>query len=362
MKTLSFAALACLLVTLQVTARGQSETTMRDKGLTQVEGLRVGHYTLTERPTGCTVVLVDGEGVPGGVAQRGGAPGTRETDLLNPLNMIDKVNAIVLSGGSAYGLDAAQGVVRYLEERKIGWRVGAAGVVPIVPAAILFDLGFGDDPTVRPTADCGYWAAQAASEATVAEGNVGAGAGATVGKTGGRGRSMKSGIGSASITLPNGLTVAALVAVNAVGDVIDPATGQVVAGVRTADGMSLADSRRMLRDGSLLRDQAPQAGENTTIAVVATNARLTKTEINRVALMADDGLARALSPAHTIGDGDTVFALATGRWSGQAETSMVGALAAEALADAIVRAAAQAQSLNGVPSARELGTVPARFQ
>ena len=362
MKTQSFAALACLLLACQATARGQSETSMRDKGLTQVEGLRVGHYTLTERPTGCTVVLVDGEGAPGGVAQRGGAPGTRETDLLSPLNMVDKVNAIVLAGGSAYGLDAAQGVVRYLEERQIGWRVGAAGVVPIVPAAILFDLGFGDDPSIRPTADCGYWAAQAASEAAVAEGNVGAGAGATVGKTAGRGRSMKSGIGSASITLPNGLTVAALVAVNAVGDVIDPATGQVVAGVRTVDGTSLADARRLLRDGSLLRDVAPRAGENTTIAVVATNARLTKTEVNRVALMADDGLARALSPSHTIGDGDTVFALATGRWSGQADTSIIGALAAEVLADAIVRAATQARSLNGVPSARELGTVPARFQ
>ena len=361
MKRLSFAALACLLVGVQVSARGQSEAGMRNKGLTDVEGLRVGHYTLTERPTGCTVVLVDGEGVPGGVAQRGGAPGTRETDLLSPLNMVDKVNAIVLSGGSAYGLDAAQGVVRYLEERNIGWKVGA-GVVPIVPAAILFDLGFGDDQTIRPTADCGLRAAQAASEAAVAEGNVGAGAGATVGKTGGRGRSMKAGIGSASITLPNGLTVAALVAVNAVGDVIDPATGQVVAGVRSVDGKSLADARRLLRDGSLLGDEAPRAGENTTIAVVATNARLTKTEVNRVALMADDGLARALSPAHTIGDGDTVFALATGRWSGQADTSIIGALAAEALADAIVRAATQAQSLGGVPSARELGTVPARFQ
>ena len=334
---------------------------MRNKGLTDVEGLRVGHYTLTARPTGCTVVLVDGEGVPGGVAQWGGAPGTRETDLLSPLNLVDKVNAIVLSGGSAYGLDAAQGVVRYLEERNIGWKVGAS-VVPIVPAAILFDLEFGDDPTIRPTADCGLRAAQAASEAAVAEGNVGAGAGATVGKTGGPGRSMKAGIGSASITLPNGLTVAALVAVNAVGDVVDPTTGQVVAGVRSVDGKSLADARRLLRDGSLLRNEAPRAGENTTIAVVATNARLTKTEVNRVALMADDGLARALSPAHTIGDGDTVFALATGRWSGQADTSIIGALAAEALADAIVRAATQAQSLGGVPSARELRTVPARFQ
>jgi L-aminopeptidase/D-esterase-like protein len=275
---------------------------------------------------------------------------------------VDKVNAIVLSGGSAYGLDAAQGVVRYLEERKIGWKVGAAGVVPIVPSAILFDLGFGGDPTIRPTADCGYKAASAASDAAVAEGNIGAGAGATLGKVAGRDRSMKGGIGSASIKLPDGLVVAALVAVNAVGDVVDPATGQVVAGVRTPDGKSLADARKLLRDGSLQRAAVPRAAENTTIAVVATNARLTKTDTNRVALMADDGLAKALSPSHTIGDGDTVFALATGRWAGQAEASIIGALAAEVLAEAIVRAAVQAQSLGGLPSARELGTIPARYK
>jgi L-aminopeptidase/D-esterase-like protein len=335
---------------------------MRSKGLTEIEGLKVGHVTLSERPTGCTVVIVDGEGVPGGVAQRGGAPGTRETDLLDPLNLVDKVNAIVLSGGSAFGLDAAQGVSRYLEERKIGWNVGAAGVVPIVPSAILFDLGFGGDPKIRPTADCGYRAAGLASTEAVAEGNVGAGAGATVGKVAGRERSMKAGIGTAAIRLPNGLTVAALAAVNAVGDVIDPTTGQVVAGVRTPDGKSLADARKLLRDGSLTTAPVPRAPENTTIAVVATNARFTKTEVNRIALMADDGLARALSPSHTLGDGDTVFALATGRWSGQVDASIVGALAADALAEAIVRAAAQTQGLGGLPSARDLGTVPSRLK
>ena len=335
---------------------------MPGKGLTEVEGLKVGHVTLSERPTGCTVVLVDGEGVPGGVAQRGGAPGTRETDLLDPRNLVDKVNAIVLSGGSAFGLDAAQGVSRYLEERKIGWSVGAAGVVPIVPAAILFDLGFGGDPKIRPTADCGYRAAGLATAGPVAEGNVGAGAGATLGKVAGRERSMKGGVGTAAIRLPNGLTVAALAAVNAVGDVIDPTTGQVVAGVRTPDGKSLADARKLLRDGSLTTAAVPRAPENTTIAVVATNARLTKTEVNRIALMADDGLARALSPSHTIGDGDTVFALATGRWTGQVDASIVGALAADALAEAIVRAAAYAQGLGGLPAARDLGTVPARLK
>jgi L-aminopeptidase/D-esterase-like protein len=335
---------------------------MSNKGLTGVEGLKVGHFTLTERPTGCTVVLVEGDGAPGGVSQRGAAPGTRETDLLDPRNLVDKVNAIVLAGGSAFGLDAAQGVVRYLEERKIGWKVGAAGVVPIVPSAILFDLGFGGNPGIRPTADCGYRAAQAASDGAVAEGNVGAGAGATVGKVAGGGRAMKGGTGTAAIRLPNGLVVGALVAVNAIGDVIDPATGQVVAGVRRPDGKALADARTLLRDGSLLRAVAPRTGENSTIAVVATNAKLTKTEVNRVALMADDGLARAISPSHTIGDGDTVFALATGRWSGQADASIIGALAADVLSEAIVRAVSQAQGLGGLPSARDLGTVPARFK
>ena len=360
MKSIPLAIATTLVLAAAVAA--QSPRPVQSKGLTEVEGLRVGHETLSGRPTGCTVVLVDGEGASGGVSQRGGAPGTRETDLLSPLNLVDKVNAIVLAGGSAYGLDAAQGVVRYLEERKIGWNVGAAGVVPIVPSAILFDLGFGGDPKIRPTADCGYKAAMAASDVAVAEGNIGAGAGATLGKVAGRDRSMKGGIGSASIRLPDGLVVAALVAVNAVGDVVDPATGQVVAGVRTPDGKSLADARKLLRDGSLQRAIAPRAAENTTIAVVATNARLTKTDTNRVALMADDGLAKALSPSHTIGDGDTVFALATGRWAGQAEASIIGALAAEVLAEAIVRAAVQAQSLGGLPSARELGTIPARYK
>src|SRR5690349_14315458 len=236
---------------------------MRSKGLTEVEGITVGHFTLAERPTGCTVVMVAGDGAPGGVSQRGAAPGTRETDLLDPLNLVDKVNAIVLAGGSAFGLVASQGVVRYVEEGKVGWDVGAAGVVPIVPSAILFDLGFGGDASVRPTADCGYKAAGLASDGAVAEGNVGAGAGATVGKVAGRERSMKGGLGSAAIRLPNGLVVAALAAVNAVGDVIDPSTGQVVAGVRTTDGKSLADARKLLRDGSLMKAAAPRAAENT---------------------------------------------------------------------------------------------------
>jgi L-aminopeptidase/D-esterase-like protein len=354
---ITIAILAALGSVVALTIHPSAQTS---RGLTDVPGIRVGHHTLTERPTGCTVILVDGDGAVGGVSQRGGAPGTRETDLLSPANMVDKVNAVVLSGGSAYGLDAAQGVVRYLEERKIGWKVGV-GVVPIVPAAILFDLPFGGRPDIRPTADCGYRAVAAASDGAVAEGNVGAGTGATVGKMG-MGRSMKGGLGSASISLPNGLVVGAIVAVNAVGDIIDPSTGAVVAGVRSEDGKSLADVRKLLRSGALARRPAPRPGENTTIGLVATNARMSKVDINRVAMMADDGFARAITPAHTVGDGDTVFALATGRWDGEVNATIVGALAAEAMAEAIVRAAVHAQTSHGVPSARELGTIPARFK
>jgi L-aminopeptidase/D-esterase-like protein len=326
------------------------------KGLTAVEGLKVGHFTLTERPTGCTVVLA-ADGTVGGVDVRGGAPGTRETDLLNPVNNVQIVNAIVLSGGSAYGLDSASGVMRYLDEHNIGYPV-AGTVVPIVPAAILMDLGFGGQPKIRPTADCGYKAAQAATDSAVTEGNVGAGAGATIGKTGGPGRSMKAGIGSAAIVLPNGLVVAAIVAVNAVGDVINPATGQVIAGVRTADGKGLADARKLLRSGGMFRQAPPRAGENTTIGIVATNAKLTKVQAQKMAQMAHDGYGRAISPVHTPGDGDTIFSLATGKFSGEVNYGLIGMLAAEAMADAIVRAATQATSSNGVPAARDLGTVP----
>ena len=318
--------------------------------ITAVPGIKVGHHTITERPTGCTVILVDGDGAAGGVSQRGGAPGTRETDLLDPSNMVDKVNAVVLSGGSAFGLDAATGTVKWLEEHNIGWPTGVARV-PIVPAAILFDLPVGGQPKIRPTADCGYRAAAAASNAPVAEGTIGAGAGATVGKTGGSGRSMKAGIGSYSITLPNGLSVGAIVAVNAVGDIIDPDTGRIVAGVRNPDG-TFADARKILRSGQT--GQPPKAGENTTIGLVATNARLTKTQAQRVALMADDGFARAIFPAHTMGDGDTVFALATGQWSGEPNVTQIGALAADVMARAIVRAATEATGVANIPAARDL--------
>jgi L-aminopeptidase/D-esterase-like protein len=317
------------------------------KGLTEVVGIKVGHFTLAERPTGCTVILTEA-GAVAGVDVRGAAPATRETDVLNPVNLVQIAHAIVLSGGSAFGLDAASGVMRYLEERKIGFAFGSA-YVPIVPAAALFDLGVGDG-RIRPTADCGYQAARTASSEAVQEGNVGAGAGATVGKAGGMGRAMKGGIGTASITMPDGLIVAALVATNGMGDVIDPASGQVIAGVRTPDGKAFADARKLLRSGAIKF----RAGENTTLGVVATNAVLTKTEATRVAQMAHDGYARAIVPVHTPVDGDTIFALATGAKTGAADAGLIAALAADVMAEAIVRSVRQATSIPGFPAARDL--------
>ena len=328
--------------TVQLPASAGSNRT-----LTAVEGLKVGHVTLSERPTGCTVVLAEA-GAIAGVDVRGAAPGTRETDLLSPVNSVEKVHAIVLAGGSAFGLDAASGVVRWLEEHHIGFDVGIARV-PIVPAAILFDLRVGD-PRIRPTADCGYRAAGLASEKPVEEGSIGAGAGATVGHARGSDHAMKSGIGSAAIAMSDGLIVAALAAVNPYGDVIDPETGQVVAGVRGDDGHSLADVRKLVRGG--LTSGRP--GENTTLVVVATNARLTKTQASRIAQMAHDGIARAIWPVHTPVDGDTAFALATGTLSQPADLLRVGALAADVTADAILRAVRNARGLPGLPAVGDL--------
>lgn len=326
-----------------------STQTPAGAGLTSVAGLKVGHFTMAGRPTGCTVVLAEA-GAVAGVDVRGAAPGTRETDLLNPVNLVHKVNAVVLAGGSAFGLDAASGVMRYLDERGIGYQT-SAGRVPIVPAAILFDLGIGD-ARIRPDADCGYRAAAAATSGPVQEGNVGAGAGATVGKLAGAGRSMKGGIGSAAITLPSGLIVSALVAVNAVGDVVDPATGKTIAGVRTADGKGLADLGQLLRAGAAATPL--KKGENTTLGVVATNAALTKDEATKVAQMAHDGMARAIRPAHTPYDGDTIFALATGALDKRPDLLVIGALAADAMSEAIVRAVRAAKSIPGYPAAADL--------
>jgi L-aminopeptidase/D-esterase-like protein len=321
-------------------------------GLAAVAGLRVGHYSMPGRPTGCTVVVADG-GAVGGVDVRGAAPGTRETDLLNPVNTVEKVHAVVLTGGSAFGLDAAGGVMRYLEERGVGFDT-EFGKVPIVPAAVLFDLNVGD-PKIRPTADCGYRAAAAATTGPAAEGNVGAGSGATVGKLAGASRAMRGGLGAAAIVRPDGLVVAALIVVNTVGDVIDPSTGRVIAGVRSADGKGFADARTLLRTGEL--KPSGLIGRNTAIGVVATNAALTKPQASRMAQLAHDGLARTISPAHTVFDGDTIFSLATGARQGAPYMVAIGALAADAVAEAVVRAVRAATSIPGYPAARDF---PAR--
>lgn len=313
--------------------------------IVDVAGLSVGHFTDARRPTGCTVVLVP-EGATCGVDVRGAAPGTRETELLSPLNAVEQVHAVLLSGGSAFGLDAAGGVMRWLEERGIGVTVGPARV-PIVPAAILFDLWLGD-VRIRPDAQAGHAACEAASRQPPAQGNVGAGAGASVGKLFGIGRAMRGGIGSASVTVA-GVTVGALVAVNALGDVIDPASGQPVAGARSADGRSLMSTMAALLRGEL---PAPlQPGQATTIGVIATDARLSKAQANKVAQMAHDGLARSVNPVHTMGDGDTLFALATGASGREASVTLLGALAAEVTARAVLRAVRAATGLNqtGLP-------------
>ena len=307
--------------------------------VTAVPGVRVGHWTHPSGSTGCTVVLTDA-GAVAGVDVRGGAPGTRETDLLRPEMSVDTVHAVVLSGGSAYGLAAADGVMEYLESEGVGFRVGES-VVPIVPAAILFDLGVGD-PQVRPTAKSGLQAARDASGQPVPMGNVGAGAGATVGTLFGRGRAMRGGLGSAAVTRPDGLVVGAIAAVNALGDVVDPGTGQIVAGARTSDGAGRGDER-------------PGAAQNTTIAVVAANATWTKTQAAKAAQMAHDGLAMAIRPAHMPFDGDTVFALGTGGSAVDASLlGEIGALAADALAQAVVAAVQAAESGFGLPAAKDL--------
>ena len=315
--------------------------------ITDVPGIRVGHDTDLEAATGCTVVLCDTPAV-GGVDVRGGAPATRETDVLRPMHMVEEVHAVVLTGGSAYGLDAASGVMRYLEEQGQGFDTGVARV-PIVPAAAIFDLGLGS-ATVRPDAEAGYRACERATNEGTPQGNVGAGTGATVGKMAGPAFMMKGGLGSASMQLNGETIVGALVVVNAAGDVIDPQTQQIIAGARNPLGGHIFDS----------------PFGNTTVAVVATNAALTKDEINKVAQMAHNGLAQTIRPAHTMFDGDTVFALALGAHedrqsdsdSAAVQTSMIGAAAATVLARAIVKAARHASKLHGIPAAGTAGATP----
>jgi L-aminopeptidase/D-esterase-like protein len=307
--------------------------------LTDVAGIEVGHFTEPQRPTGCSVVIAR-EGAVAGVDVRGAAPGTRETDLLQPANLVDRVHAVLLAGGSAWGLDAAGGVMRWLEEQHIGLDTGH-GLVPIVPAAVVFDLGVGDG-RIRPDAQAGYQACSAASRQAPAQGNVGAGSGALVGKLYGMARAMKGGVGTASLTV-DGVTVGALVVCNAVGDVFDPASGQLIAGARSADGSALRGSRDAMLAGEL--PHKPLPGTHTTIGVVATDALLTKPQAQRLAQVSHDGLARAINPVHTMFDGDTLFALATGQSRQSADMLLLATLAADVTARAVVNAVCAAREL-----------------
>lgn len=314
--------------------------------ITDVPGIKVGHSQDLKAGTGCTVIICE-KGAVGGVDVRGGAPGTRETDLLNPINLVDKIHAIYLGGGSAFGLDGASGVMKYLEEKDIGFDVGLTKV-PIVPGAVLFDLAVGDY-RIRPDAKMGYEACLNASDAEVRQGNIGAGTGATVGKLFGGFRCMKSGLGTASFKSQE-LIVGALVAVNCLGDVIDPETGEIIAGVLTEDRKGFAHTMSFLRN--FPQKTQDNFSKNTTIGVIAANAKLTKAGATKVAMMAQDGYARTISPAHTMFDGDTIFCVATGEV--EAGANVVGALAAEVMARAIVKAVKNAESLYGLLCYKDL--------
>ncbi|MDP6225651.1 MAG: P1 family peptidase [Anaerolineales bacterium] len=318
--------------------------------LTDVPGLRVGHWSDRQAATGCTVVLCP-QGAVAGVDVRGSAPGTRETDLLHPLSSVQKVHAILLAGGSAFGLAAADGVMRWLEERGHGYPTSVAAV-PIVPAAILYDLAIGR-ADVRPDAAAGYAACEAARRGPLSEGNVGAGVGATVGKMLGFERATKAGLGTASKLLDDGTVVAALAVTNALGEVYHPQTQQVLAGARHARGDGFADSTELAEQALSRGEEVHFANENTTLAIVATNVAQTKAGATKVAQMAHDGLARVIRPLHLPHDGDTVFALSSGERPGDA--GMVGAVAAAVVADAVIAGIFAATSLAGVPAARDLG-------
>lgn len=314
-------------------------------GITDVPGVKVGHYTDTRAVTGCTVVLCE-KGAVAGVDVTGSAPGTRETDLLRPGSLVEKVQAILLSGGSAFGLDAAAGVMRYLEERGFGHET-IAGKVPIVPAAIIFDLNIGNSK-IRPGPREGYQACLEAREEETAEGCVGAGTGATVGKLLGMEQATKSGLGMASQQLTDSVVVAALMVVNAIGDIIEPTTGKILAGPRNPQGKGFLSSSELWKRG--IRKQFPPF--NTVIGVVATNARFSKTDVNKLARLAGAGIARSVNPCHTVYDGDVLFALSVGEEN--AEFNAVAIAAAEVVAAAIVRAVEKAETLAGIPAARDI--------
>ena len=332
-----------------------SEMYMRHASITDVPGVQVGHQTNIEAATGCTVVLSK-DGAVGGVDVRGSAPGTRETDLLRPTALVNEVHAVLLSGGSAFGLAAATGVVRYLEGMGVGLQFGGA-TIPIVPAAILFDLGLirGD---IRPTADDGETACRNASASPPAQGSIGAGTGATVGKMLGMDHAMKGGIGSTSLSLGGGLTVGAIVAVNAIGGVYEASTGRVMAGPRAENGSTILDAMEVAISpptvSPAIEARQPVSASNTTIGVVATNAALNKEQANKLASAAQDGVALAVRPAHLMGDGDTMFALATGKSNSDVNMNQLLSAAVMCVSNAIVNAVTEAESLGGVPAFKDL--------
>lgn len=314
--------------------------------ITDIPGIKVGHYTDLENATGCTVVLCE-EGAVAGVDVRGGAPGTRDTDLLDPMNSVEKIHAVILSGGSAFGLDTAGGVQRYLEEKGIGYEM--AGIrVPIVPGAVVFDLDIGN-AKIRPGIKEGYQACQNASAGQVAEGCVGAGTGAMIGQLMGKERATKSGLGTASISIYGDVIVAAIFSVNALGDVIDPSSGSVLAGLRKENGKGFDNTINLMQSGYTY---LTKPGRNTVIGIVATNATLTKAQAKKVAQMSHDGMGRAINPSHTMLDGDTIFTLSLCRK--KSDITTIGAIAAEVTQKAIIRAIRQATSLDGVPCLNDL--------
>lgn len=319
-----------------------------------IKDILIGHSSRLERPTGCTVIICNTTCV-GGVDVRGSAPGTRETDLLDPINLVENVNAIVLSGGSAFGLDAASGVVRCLDERKMGFATRARHV-PIVPAAVLYDLEVGNDSSIFPDFNLGYSACISANSSIPAEGNVGAGTGATIGKIFGIKQAMKAGLGSTAITVYDGssnttVTVGAIVAVNALGDVYK--NGKLLAGARTADGKQLINTVGLLLGNITQTSDDKLLGSATTLACIITDAKLTKVQAKKVSQMAHDGFARAINPIHTMFDGDVIFTLATGA-STVSDVNLIGLMAARVVEEAIVRAIEKATSLPDLPSVHDL--------
>ncbi|MEK6222949.1 MAG: P1 family peptidase [Chloroflexota bacterium] len=325
--------------------------------ITDVPGIKVGHAQDLDAITGCTVILAE-DGVIAGVDQRGGGPATRETDALNPINLINQVHAVMLSGGSAFGLDASSGVMQYLKERKIGYNTGIAKI-PIVPAASLFDLGIGD-PNIYPDFEMGYQASKNASENNDIQGNVGAGTGATTGKLLGPRQATKSGIGTAILEIGGGVIVGALVAANPLGDIIHPETNTILAGTRSIQKGPLkiggdkifADSLELMKGlvGKTIMGLASRS--NTVIGVVATNAKLTKPQATQMAQMAQNGVVRTVRPANTLLDGDTIFVMATG--SKKADVNILGAFAAQLISNAILNAVMSAISIGGIPSLNDL--------